>query len=57
MPAALITDGLHRQMRVQRYEYFDYKPNISGKMCTFAPKFNIRERKCRIYVTLRLSHT
>ena len=39
MPATLIRSGVHRQMRVQRYNFFAKRTNIYWKSCTFAPDF------------------
>ena len=38
MPATLIGSGVHRQMRVQRYNFFAKRTNIYWKSCTFAPE-------------------
>ena len=38
MPSTLIIGGVHRQMRLQRYNFFAKPANISQKMCTFAPE-------------------
>ena len=55
MPATLIGSGVHRQVRVQRYNFFAKRTNIYWKSCTFAPELK-GKGICRISVTLRLSH-